>query len=57
MVSQGSVGGLPPGIHSLKQFLDQFLTIYFRVSSNLIHDTAQSANPERFMLGNGNRGR
>ena len=57
MVSQGSVGGLPPGIHSLEQFLDQFLTIYFRVSSNLIHDTAQSANPERFMLGNGNRGR
>ena len=36
-----------------KQFLDEFLTLYFQVSSNLIHNTAQSADPKRFMPGNG----
>jgi hypothetical protein len=40
-------------VYSPKQLFDQFLTLYFKVSSNLIHDTAQSADSERFVSGNG----
>ena len=39
--------------YSPKQFSDEFLTLYFKVTSNFIHDTAQSADPKRFMPGNG----
>jgi len=60
-IKPSTIGVFSPGIganlslrvYSPKQLFDQFLTLYFKVSSNLIHDAAQSPDSERFVSGNG----